>query len=57
MGIAQETVAEDSEGARRIAKSARSLGRGEPLDVIGAKGLVLALLGVLRAEEKALRIC
>jgi hypothetical protein len=57
MGIAQETVAEDSEGAWRIAKSARGLGGGEPLDIIGAKSLVLALLGMLRAEEKAWRIC
>jgi hypothetical protein len=57
VGIAQETIAEDTESARRIAKGAGGLDRGEALDVIGPKSLVLTLLGMLRAEEKGWRIC
>jgi len=57
MGITQETVAEDTEGTRRIAKGAGGLGRGEALDVIGPQSPVLTLLGMVRAEEKGWRVC
>ena len=51
---APEVVAQHPEAAWRIAEAPRDLGRGQPLDVKGAQGLVLALArGRGSAEEAA----
>jgi len=54
MGITQETVAEDAEGAWGVAEGAGNLLGGAALEEIGAEGFVLALHGELRGEEEVL---
>jgi hypothetical protein len=49
-------MTKDAEGAGRIAESAGDFLRGALVDVIGAQGLVLAVPGVFRFQEEALRI-
>ena len=56
LGVVAEVVAQDLERAWGVAKGASDLGRGNVLDEVGAKGLVLALLGRRRLEEEALRL-
>ena len=57
MGIADEAVTEDAEGAWGITKGFGGFGGRAPLDVIGAKRLVLALLGMFGLEEEVTGIC
>ena len=57
MGIAEETVAEDAEGARGITEGLGGFGGRAALDVIGSKRLVLAVFWMLGFEKEAARIC
>jgi len=50
-------VAEHAESARRVAEGPSGFGRGAAFEVIGSERFILALFGVLRIEEEALRIC
>jgi len=49
-----ELVTQDTKGPRRIAKAAGDFGGGLLLDEESAEGLILALEGELRGEEKLL---
>jgi hypothetical protein len=55
-GVADKRMTKDAEGAGRIAESAGDFLRGALVDVIGAKGLVLAVPGIFRFQEKAPRL-
>jgi len=50
-------VAEDAESTGRVTKGSGDLLRGAAIDIEGPESFVLALLGVLRFEEKGVRIC
>jgi hypothetical protein len=52
-GVADERMTKDAERAGSIAESAGDFLRGALVDVIGAKGLVLAVPGVFRFQEEA----
>jgi hypothetical protein len=54
LGIVAELIAENAEGARRVAETAGDLGRGLLIDEAGTEGFVLALQGELRGEEEVL---
>jgi hypothetical protein len=54
--VATEVMAEDLEGAGRVAKVASDVGGGTLLDKEGAKGLILALASGSGLEEKGLAI-
>jgi len=49
-------MTKDAEGAGGIAEDAGDLPGGALVDVIGAKGFVLAVPGVFRFQEKPSRI-
>jgi hypothetical protein len=49
-----ELIAENAEGARRVAETTGDLGRGLLLDEAGTEGFVLALQGELGGEEEVL---
>ena len=51
-GLADKRMTKDAEGAGGIAEGAGDLPRGALVDVIGAKGFVLAVPGILRFQEK-----
>jgi hypothetical protein len=55
-GVADKRVTKDAEGAGSIAESAGDFLRGALVDVIGAKGLVLAVPGAFRFQEEAPRL-
>jgi hypothetical protein len=55
-GVADKRMTKDAEGAGRIAESTGDFLRGALVDVIGAKGLVLAVPGAFRFQEEAARI-
>ena len=50
---AAKRMAEHAEGARRVAEPTRDLGRGQPVHVEGAQGLVLALARRRRPGKEA----
>jgi hypothetical protein len=52
LGVVAELVAEDAEGAGRIAEAPRRLGGRELFDEVGAEGLVLAMQRPLGREEE-----
>ena len=52
VGVMAELVAEHPESAGRIGEATGHNGRRKSLDEIGAEGLVLALRGGLRGQEK-----
>jgi hypothetical protein len=57
LGVVAEVVTQDAESPRRAAKGpGDGLGR-MPLDIKGAKGLVLPLFGQGRFEEEAVGLC
>jgi hypothetical protein len=56
-GLWQKGVTQDAESPWRVAKGLGDRMGGMPLDKKGAEGLVLALFGQGRFEEKAVRIC
>ena len=51
-GVADKRMTKDAEGTGGIAEGAGDLLRGALVDVIGAKGFVLAVPGVFRFQEK-----
>jgi len=53
LGFSAKMMTEDVEGIEGIAKSARHLLGGTALDQVSAQGLVLAMLGQARFEEKS----
>jgi len=55
-GVADKRMTKDAEGAGGIAEGPGDLLGGALVDVIGAKGLVLAVLGVFRFQEEPPRI-
>jgi hypothetical protein len=55
-GVADKGMTKDAEGAGSIAEGAGDLLGGALVDVIGAKGLVLAVPGVLGLQEEPPRI-
>src|SRR5262245_8174993 len=55
-GIADKGMTQDAEGARSVTEEASDLPRGTLVDVEGAKGLVLAVPGTLRFQEKPSRV-
>ena len=55
-GVADKRMTKDAEGASGIAESAGHLLGGTLVDVIGAKGLVLAVLGAFRLQEEPPRV-
>ena len=57
VGLASELVDEDAEAARRVAEASGGLGGWEALDEGGSEGLVLAVFGQARLEEKAFGFC
>jgi hypothetical protein len=53
VGVVAELVTEDAKGARGIAEAVGDFVGGHLLDEVGAQGLILALQGILGAEEEA----
>jgi len=53
LGLAAEMMAKDVKGIEGVAKGASDFRSGATLDQIGAQGLVLAVFGQARFEEKA----
>ena len=51
-GVADKRMTQDAEGTGAIAEEAGDLPRGALVDVIGAKGFVLAVPGIFRLQEK-----
>jgi hypothetical protein len=52
--VVAELIAEDAEGARRIAEAAGDVGGGLLLDQVSTEGFILALHRELRGEEEVL---
>jgi hypothetical protein len=53
LGFTAEMMTKDVKGIERVAKGASDFWSGAALDQIGAQGLVLAVFGQARFEEKA----